>query len=112
MAEYVELYIDQGANFSTTIAISDEQTNVPGNLSNIVVTGQIRKSLLSVNAYSSFVCTVTNAANGEIAISMDSANSANMKPGNYFYDIRLAGANNSISRLIEGVLFVSPGITR
>ena len=25
MAEYVELYIDQGAEFSTTIAISDEQ---------------------------------------------------------------------------------------
>ncbi len=112
MAEYVELYIDQGAEFSTTISINDEQTNIPGNLTNIVVTGQIRKSLLSVNAYASFTCSVTNPANGEILISMTSANTANMKPGNYFYDIRLGGASNSFSRLIEGVLFVTPGITR
>lgn len=112
MAEYVELYIDQGADFSTSIAISDDQTNIPGNLMNIVVTGQIRKSLLSVNAYASFNCTVTNAANGEILIEMDSANTANMKPGNYFYDVRLTGTGNTRSRLIEGVLFVTPSITR
>lgn len=112
MAEYVELYIDQGADFSTTIAINDELTNVPGNLTNIVVTGQIRKSLLSVNAYANFTCTVTNAANGELEISMTAANTANMRPGNYFYDIRLAGNSNTFSRLIEGVLFVTPGITR
>lgn len=112
MAEYVELYIDQGADFSTTIAINDELTNVPGNLTNIVVTGQIRKSLLSVNAYAHFTCTVTNAANGELEITMNAANTANMKAGSYFYDIRLGAAGNSYSRLIEGVIFVTPGITR
>ena len=112
MAEYVELYIDQGAEFSTTIAISDEQTNIPGNLTNIVVTGQIRKSLLSVNASGQFDCSVTNPANGEILIAMDSANTSNLRPGSYFYDVRLNGVGNTHSRLIEGVLFVTPGITR
>lgn len=112
MAEYVELYIDQGADFSTTISINDEQTNIPGNLTNIVVTGQIRKSLLSVNASAQFECTVTNAANGEILIEMTSANTSNLKAGSYFYDVRLSGVGNTHSRLIEGVLFVTPGITR
>ena len=112
MAEYVELYIDQGAEFTTTIAISDDLTNVPGNLTNIVVTGQIRRSLLSVNAYAHFVCDVTNAANGELTISMDSGNTANMRAGNYFYDVKLTDGYNASSRLIEGVVFVTPGITR
>lgn len=112
MAEYVELYIDQGADFNTTITINDDATNVPGNLQNVVVTGQIRKSLLSLNAYSNFTCSVTDPANGELEISMTSANTANLKPGSYFYDIRLGAANNSYSRLIEGVLFVTPGMTR
>jgi hypothetical protein len=112
MAEYVELYIDQGAEFNTTIAISDDLTNVPGNLSNITVTGQIRKSLLSLNAYSSFVCNVVNASNGEMTISLDSANTANLKPGSYFYDIKLTDRFQASTRLIEGVVFVTPGITR
>jgi len=31
MAEYVELYIDQGTDFSTTIIINDDNTNLPTN---------------------------------------------------------------------------------
>lgn len=112
MAEYVELYIDQGADFSTTIAITDDLTNVPGNLSSITVTGQIRKSLLSVNAYANLRCVVTSASNGELEISMTGSNTANMKAGSYFYDIKLTDAYNTSTRLIEGVIFVTPGITR
>lgn len=112
MAEYAELYIDQGAEFNTVIAITDDLTNVPGNLANITVTGQLRKSLLSVNAYANLVCIVTNPSNGELTISMSSSNTANLKPGNYFYDVRLTDAYNASTRLIEGVIFVTPGITR
>lgn len=113
MAEYVELYIDQGADFSTTIAINNDVTNVPENLSGVSVAGQIRKSLLSVNAYAVFHCSADNAANGEIIISMDAANTSNLKAGTYFYDVRLTDATaNTNSRLIEGVIFVTPGMTR
>ena len=112
MAEYAELYIDQGADFSTTIAINDDATNLPENLSGIEVTGQIRKSLLSVNATASFHCSMADANNGEILISMTAANTALLKAGTYFYDVRLRDTGtNTYSRLIEGVIFVTPGLT-
>jgi len=113
MAEYVELYIDQGADFSTTIAINDDLTNIPENLSGVEVKGQMRKSLLSINAYAQFQCSILDVANGEILMEMTAANTSLLKTGNYFYDIRLRDTvANSYSRLIEGIIFVTPGITR
>lgn len=112
MAEYVELFMDQGTDFSTTININDDNTNIAVNTSNYVVTSQMRRSLLSANATESFVCTVTDAANGEITMFMAAANTANIRPGSYFYDLRIVDSADVVSRLIEGVIFVQPGITR
>ncbi len=114
MSEYVELFIDQGSNFDTTINIADDDTNAPQNLSGIVVTSQLRRSMLSVNAAASFVCSVSDTSNGEIYLEMSAANTSNLKVGTYFFDVRLfyTGENNYYTRLIEGVVHVTPGITR
>ena len=114
MAEYVELYIDQGTSFETTITINDDATELAQNLTGYTVTSQLRRSLLSVNASASFVCAVSNAATGEISITMPAANTANLKEGRYFFDVKLINtlADNSATRLLEGVIVVSPSITR
>lgn len=111
MAEYVELYMDQGATFSTTINLNDDVTNLAQNLYSYTVTGSMRRSLLSVNATASFVCSVSDYANGEITVSMDASNTANIKAGTYVFDINtLIGTTKS--RLLEGVIIVTPSITR
>lgn len=111
MTEYVELYIDQGTDFVTSISISDDDTNSPVPLNDLQVSGQLRKSLLSQNTSEVFVCSVTDVMNGEITISMASANTANLKPGRYFFDIS-TNTNNIRARLIEGIVTVTPAITR
>lgn len=111
MSEYVELFIDQGSNFETTINLADDDTNSPQNLSGVIVTSQIRKSMLSENAAATFQCSVTNANDGEITLAMSAANTANLKFGTYFFDVRLLSSGN-YSRLIEGVIHVTPSITR
>jgi len=112
MAEYVELYMDQGTDFSTTIALNDDNTNEPQNVAGYIITAQMRKSLLSANAYASFECSITDTWLGEIAIEMSAANTANIPFGRYFFDVRVTDSNSITSRLIEGLIFVSPGITR
>lgn len=114
MAEYVELYIDQGASFSTTININDDDTNLAQNLTGFLITGQLRKSLLSVNASANLTCSVTDAPNGEITLSMTSANTSNLAGGRYFFDIKTVDtlAANATSRLIEGIIIVTPAMTR
>jgi hypothetical protein len=113
MAEYVEFYIDQGTDFSTVININDDDTNLAQNVSAYVVSGKLRRSLISANVSGSFKCEITDAANGEISISLDAANTSNLRPGNYFYDIFVKDADsNTHTRLIEGIVIVTPAITK
>lgn len=113
MAEYVELYIDQGSDFSTTINIVDENTNLPENASGYVITSSLRRSVLSPNSSANLVCSIVNPLGGEISIELDAANTSNLRPGNYLFDVRIyKPATSEYSRLIEGVIYVTPSITK
>jgi hypothetical protein len=112
MAAYVELYIDQGANFTNIINVTDDVTNAYINVYGYTVTSQLRRSYYSANASANIVCTVTNSSNGEITLTMTSANTANLKPGRYLFDVETISTTNVTSRILEGVVSVTPGVTR
>jgi hypothetical protein len=114
MAEYVEFQIDQGTDFGTYINLNDDDTNLAQNLSGYVITGKLRRSLVSANVSETFNCVISDAANGEIYVSLAAANTANLKPGTYFYDVKIVDtfASNAASRLIEGIIIVTPSITK
>ena len=113
MAEYAELYIDRGADFNVVIELNNDDTNLAQNVDGYIVTGQLRRSLLSINASANLVCTVADATNGTIQLSLDAANTANLRPGSYFFDVKTVDtdAGSITSRLIEGVIYVTHGIT-
>ena len=115
MSNYVELYIDQGTSFTTTINIEDDNTNEALNVSSYVVTGQLRKSILSQNTSANLNCSITNAYTGEITIELDSSNTSNLKAGTYLFDVKYydSSANTVIyERLLEGIFIVAPAITK
>ena len=111
MSDYVELYMDQGADFSTTIAINNEINNTPQNVDGYIVTSQMRKSLVSQNSTATLVCS-TDANTGQIFMQLDAANTANIPAGTYFFDMRVYDSGTmTTTRLIEGIIFVTPSIT-
>jgi len=110
MAAYSELFLEQYADFSTYINIDDTQGDAI-NLVGYSATSQMRKSYYSSTAYN-FVVQITNAAQGEITLSMNSANTANMSPGRYVYDLNIKDRNSVVTRVVEGIVVVSPGSTR
>lgn len=113
MAEYVELFIDQGSDFSTTINLNDDNTNLPQNVQGYVITSSLRRSLLSANASANLVCYVSDGANGEFQLMMSGAVSANLRPGSYLFDVKVQDpVFQSTSRLIEGVIFLTPAVTK
>ena len=113
MAEYVELFIDQGSNFSTTVNINDDNTNLPQNVYGYVVTSSLRRSLLSANAAANLTCSLSDPANGEFLISMTAGDTANLRSGSYFFDVKTYDSINQVTnRLIEGVIFVTPSVTK
>lgn len=112
MAAYVELYIDQGTTFSNIINITDDITNTPVNIQGYIVSSQIRRSYYSANPSANITCTITDALDGEITMSMTAANTANIKAGRYLFDVETIDTVGNVSRILEGIITVTPQITR
>jgi hypothetical protein len=112
MAAYVELYMDQGATFNNVINLTDDVTNTYVNVSGYAVRSQMRRSYYSVNASANIVCTITDAANGEITMSLGASNTSLIKAGRYLFDLETVDRSNTVSRVLEGIITVTPEITR
>lgn len=112
MAAYVELYMDQGANFKNIINITDDVTNANVNISGYSVSSQMRRSYYSANASANIVCTISDAANGEITMSLAPANTSNIKAGRYLFDVETTDSTGFKTRIIEGIITVTPEISR
>lgn len=110
MSTIVNLAIDQGSDFATTIQIVNDSGNVK-NLSNCTAKAQLRKSYSS-HANTSFIVTIDNPMEGEIILSLSNATTANLKAGRYVYDLNLTENNSTIERVTEGIVTVYPGVTR
>ena len=112
MAAYAELYLDQGTTFNNTINLTDDVTNAYINISGYVVRSQMRRSYFSANASANITCTISDAANGEITMSMTAANTALLKAGRYLYDLEVVDIVGNTSRILEGIITVTPEVTR
>jgi len=112
MAGYVELFIDQGADFNNTIFLSDDISNQSVNISGYTVRSQMRRSYYSANATAEITCAITDFANGEIAMSLTSGQTANIKAGRYLFDVETVTGGGIVNRILEGIITISPQITR
>jgi len=110
VAGYVELTIEQGANFNTVLDLKDAAGGIL-NLASYEVAAQLRKSYYSTTA-TSFTMTISDAAAGQITMAMDSATSANVTPGRYVYDVLITSGAGVKTRIIEGIVTVLPSVTR
>jgi molybdopterin-binding protein len=111
LAAYVEITIEQGANLTSTVTVSDTQGDAI-NLSTYSAAAQLRKSYYSSTA-NTLSAIITGNANGQITLSMTAANTANLTPGRYVYDLKITNSvDNSVTRVVEGTAVVLPSVTR
>jgi hypothetical protein len=112
MAAYVELFMDQGTTFNNIINLSDDLTNANINISGYVIRSQMRRSYYSANASANITCTITDAINGEITMNLPANTTANIKAGRYLFDLETVSTSGVTSRVLEGIITVTPEITR
>lgn len=112
MAAYVELYMDQGSNFNNIINLTDDVTNTPVNVSGYTISSQLRRSYYSSNITANIICTILSSANGEISMSLPAANTANIKAGRYVFDVKTTDSGGVVSRVLEGIITVTPQVTK
>ena len=111
MASYAELIVDQGSTFSTILSLTDDTTNLPINVSGYSINANIKKSYYSTNNTAVFTSTINDAANGNVTISLSSSVSVNIKAGRYVYDVKTTSAANVVTRIIEGILTITPRVS-
>jgi hypothetical protein len=112
MAAYVELYMDQGATWTNVINLTDDVTNASINISGYNITSQMRRSYYSANASANISCQITDASSGEVTLSLTSGETANIKAGRYLFDVKVSSPASQTIRLIEGIITVTPGVTK
>ena len=110
MAAYTELNVEQYATFSTTVNV-EGSAGAAVNLFGYTAASQIRKSYYSSTA-NSFTTTVTGIANGEITLAMTAANTGNLTPGRYLYDLVITAPSGTKTRVVEGIVNVLAGVTQ
>jgi hypothetical protein len=110
LAGYVELILEQAATFNTTVNVNGADGSTV-NLANHYANSQIRKSYYSTTAYD-LDAAITDAYDGVITLSMTAANTSNLRPGRYVFDLTTTDANNVVTRVVEGIVTVTPGVTK
>lgn len=109
MAIKANLVIDQGSSFSATINVADASGAVY-NLSGYTVAAQMRKNYTSSVAVT--FSSTHNGNGGEITLSLLPVSTASIEPGRYLYDVEATSSGGSVMRIVEGIVTVTPGMTR
>lgn len=107
MAIKAHITVDQGANYSTSIDVTDDAGD-PVDLTGYTGAAQMRKHYTSTNAHS-FTVTIGGSA---VTLSMNATTTGNITPGRYVYDCELDDGAGTVSRLVEGIVTVTPQVTR
>ena len=110
MASISNIFIDQGATFTTTVTVTDSSGSAV-NLSGYSVAAQIRKTFLSASA-TAFTASISNASSGEITISLSSTQTAALEAGRFVYDVVITASGGTKTRVVEGQVTVNPSVTR
>jgi hypothetical protein len=111
VAIYANLTIDQGSDYTTELQVEDV-SGAPADLSGYTVAAEIRRSTRSNTMYP-FTVAIVSGVQGLITLKLPATVSNTMKPGRYSYDVEIKKTSSGdITRVIEGQVEISGGITR
>ena len=110
MASISNIFIDQGADFTTTVTVTDSNGDAVS-LAGYSVAAQIRKTFLSSTS-TAFTASISNASAGEITISLTDSQTTSLDAGRYVYDVLITASGGTKTRVVEGQVTVNPSVTR
>jgi len=110
MATISNLFVDAGSDYSNIITVSSTNGQ-PLNLSGYTVASQMRKSYSSSTVYA-FTASVYDAANGKVRLQLSASASSAIPAGRWLYDVEITSASGTKTRVVEGIVTITPQITQ
>ena len=109
-AAYQNLLLEQGTTFLVTIVLDDIYGD-NYNLTNFSATSQMRKSYYSSNGMVTFSTSI-DVPTATISLSLPANTTSNLIPGRYVYDTKITDNSGNVVRVLEGIIDVSPSVSR
>lgn len=110
MAKSIDLYIDQGADFTAVLPPVTSATGTVVNLSTYTVVCQIRRSYAASDAVQ-ITATISNASGGVITLTLPKTQTGGLTPTRYVYDVVITSSTGYATRVFEGLFVVNPGVS-
>ena len=111
MAVYSNIVVDQGADYSAGIDVTDSDGDAL-DLTGYSAAGQIRKTYSSSTAVNFTASVASPTTAGVVNISLTNAQTNAMKAGRYVYDVEITSSGGTKTRVLEGQLEIRPGVTQ
>jgi hypothetical protein len=109
-AKVINLVVEQGSDFQSTFSVLNDNNNRPLNLYGFTAISAIKKSPYSSTAYP-FEVSFPDRENGQIRVSMGKSETRNLEGGRYVYDVLITSPNNFTTRVVQGSVLVTPGVS-
>jgi hypothetical protein len=109
MGTKVNIVIDQGTDFATTVSLTNSD-GVQLDLTGMSASSQLRKTFSSSNA-TAFTAALANNT-GSLTLSMNNATTSSLAAGRYVYDVELTDSGAVKSRILEGMVTITPEVTK
>jgi LEA14-like dessication related protein len=108
-ARSVNLSVEQGTNFTTTFTVKNpDGTILP--LTGYTTAAKMAKHSSAVVGITTFSTSITSAT-GKITLTLSNATTSNLEPGRYYYDCVIQTSGGTITRIIEGMILVTAGLS-
>jgi len=107
---YQNLLLEQGTTFLVSIVLDDIYGD-NYNLTNFLATSQMRKSYYSSNGMVTFSTSI-DVPTATISLSLPANTTSNLIPGRYVYDTKITDNSGNVVRVLEGIIDVSPSVSR
>ncbi len=106
-----DLTITRGDTETIVVNQTTSDGVTPVNITGRTYAAQMRTSQDVTAIAGSFVCVVTDGANGQVTCTLSAASSEDLKPGYYYWDVQ-ESASGVISTIIAGTVTVLADVTR
>ena len=111
MATISNLFIDQDADFTTTVTVNDS-SGTALDLTGYTAVAMIRKSYKSTSSTDFTVAFVDPRTDGQITLSLTDAQTGAMNAGRFVYDLVITDSGGDKTRVVEGIVTIKPSVSR
>lgn len=106
------LVLYTGTDFDQTFVLEDAQSNSIKDLTGFSGCAQMKRYESSLKTADFTVSFSNDRTQGRVTISLLAADTVNLKPGKYFYDLILNSSTGTTTRAVEGTVLVKKSVTR